>query len=54
MNAVVNHCASDAVMPSDSMSVGIATPMSVSLRMTTKADPSSSPMMSFMAAGKLN
>jgi len=43
MNAVVSHCAAVAVMPKTSMKRGIATPMSVSLRMTTKAEPMSTP-----------
>ena len=43
MNAVVSHCAVLAVMPNTSMKRGIATPMRVSLRMTTKAEPMSTP-----------
>ena len=44
MKAVVSHCAIAAVTPRSSMSSGIATPNSVSLRITTKAETSRSEM----------
>ncbi|MNY04309.1 hypothetical protein D3C86_1369770 [compost metagenome] len=44
MNAVVSHCAVLAVIPRSCIRWGIATPMIVSLRMTTKVETSSSAM----------
>ncbi|GGR21813.1 hypothetical protein GCM10010196_14190 [Agromyces mediolanus] len=44
MNAVVSHCAADSEMCRSSTRCGMATPMIVSLRKTTKVAPSSSQM----------
>ena len=50
MNAVVSHWACESVMPRSVTRCGIATPMIVSLRKTTKVAPSSSQMTRLLRA----